>query len=504
MVQSNVMQLVLLVLLWLLTFVLGRARRSETFKFARWIPGMLFFRIALTAAVLSRLLLIFEQQGEVLVWLRLVESAALYVAFVEFSLDLLWIVLARVSSRKVAPPRILKDLLLVAAVLLAVAVQLQSRGLLTTLGSAAVLGGLAFVVGPGTASQISNISSAITFQAERQFSVGDWVEIDGSVGRVETVTWNSTYLYDNAEDRIIILPNSLIDSSKVVNFSKPVSNRYRIDIVMGLPYEAPPQKIISILLDVLKNQPGVVNSPPFYVFVESFGDSSINYKLKFFISDYGTRLPIKSGVFANAWYAVHRAGYSFPFPVEDVRTFADTERRDADLLQQVQEESFVVLRREPLFASLSDAQVRDIVVHDAALAFGDAEMIVREGDAGDSMYVVLEGTCSVHVKASGGAQEQIQIAELHQGDVFGEMAALTDEPRKASVLARGHVMVQKISQRTINDQFLKNGDAMEAFAAVMANREAGRREFTVDQTQTYELDLVKRMRLTFSRLFSSM
>ena len=164
----------------------------------------------------------------------------------------------------------------------------------------------------------------------------------------------------------------------------------------------------------------------------------------------------------------------------------------------------MVLRREPLFASLSDAQVRDIVVHDAALAFGDAEMIVREGDAGDSMYVVLEGTCSVHVKASGGAQEQIQIAELHQGDVFGEMAALTDEPRKASVLARGHVMVQKISQRTINDQFLKNGDAMEAFAAVMANREAGRREFTVDQTQTYELDLVKRMRLTFSRLFSSM
>lgn len=105
------MPLFFLVLLWLLTFVLARARRSETYRFSRWIPGMLFFRIALTAAVLSRVLLMVEQQGEALVWLRLVQSAALYVALVEVSLDLLWILLAKLSSRIVAPPRILKDML---------------------------------------------------------------------------------------------------------------------------------------------------------------------------------------------------------------------------------------------------------------------------------------------------------------------------------------------------------------------------------------------------------
>ena len=169
----------------------------------------------------------------------------------------------------------------------------------------------------------------------------------------------------------------------------------------------------------------------------------------------------------------------------------------------MQDESFAVLRSELLFESLNDAQIRDIVVHDPVLSFGDAETIVREGDVGGSMYVVLEGTCSVHVKASGAQQGQIQLAELCQGAVFGEMAALTDEPRKASVLAKGHVMVQKISQRTINDQFLKNGDAMEAFAAVMANRESRRREFSLDQTQTFELDLIERMRKTFARLFSA-
>ena len=163
------MSLFLLVLLWLLTFVLGRARQSRSFKYSRWIPGMLFFRVSLSAAILTRLLLLFEQQGDALIWLRLVESGALYVALVEVFLDVLWLVLAKLSRRRVSPPRILKDLLLVAAAMVIVAVQLQSQGLLTTLGSAAVLGGLAFVVGPGTASQISNISSALTFQVDGNF-----------------------------------------------------------------------------------------------------------------------------------------------------------------------------------------------------------------------------------------------------------------------------------------------------------------------------------------------
>ena len=497
------MSLFLLVLLWLLTFVLGRARQSRSFKYSRWIPGMLFFRVSLSAAILMRLLLLFEQQGDALIWLRLVESGALYVALVEVFLDVLWLVLAKLSRRRVSPPRILKDLLLVAAAMVIVAVQLQSQGLLTTLGSAAVLGGLAFVVGPGTASQISNISSALTFQVERQFSVGDWVEIDGSIGRVETVSWNSAYLYDNTQDRIIILPNSVIDTGKVINFSRPSSRRYRLDIAMGLPYEAPPGKIIAILRSVLDRHPFVVDSHESLVLVEEFADSSINYRLKFFVEDYMQRAVIKSSLFADAWYAVHRAGYSFPYPVEDVRTFADTERREEEIEQKLQDESYVVLRCEPLFASLTDAQIRDIVVHDPVLSFGDDEVIVREGDVGGSMYVLLEGTCSVYVNAVMGPKDRIEVAELSQGDVFGEMAALTDEPRKASVLAKGHVMVQKISQRTINDQFLKNGDAMEAFAAFMAHREARRCEFTVDQAETYELDLVERMRQTFARLFSA-
>lgn len=92
-----------------------------------------------------------------------------------------------------------------------------------------------------------------------------------------------------------------------------------------------------------------------------------------------------------------------------------------------------MLRRDPLFASLADAQVKDIIVNDPILAFGDEETIVREGDAGDSMFVVLEGACTVVMNATSEFQPGVELAELSQGDVFGEMAALTNEPRVSRV-----------------------------------------------------------------------
>ncbi len=133
---SLVGSVVLLTLLWVLTFVLGRVRVLQSWRYSRWIPGMVFFRVSLTAAVLSRILLGFGLQGDLFNWVRLVEIAAFYVALVEILLDLIWIVLERLSRRGVSPPRILKDLALVMAALLVVAAQMKTQGLLTTLGSA--------------------------------------------------------------------------------------------------------------------------------------------------------------------------------------------------------------------------------------------------------------------------------------------------------------------------------------------------------------------------------
>ena len=495
------MPLFLLVVLWLLTFVLGRIRQLQAWRFSRWIPGMVFFRVSLTAALLGRLLLLFGQRGDLLSWLRLVEVAAFYVALVELLLDLLWVVLTKFSRLGVAPPRILKDLSLVGAAVLIVAAQLRSQGLLTTLGSAAVLGGLAFVLGPGSASQISNISSALTVQAERQFCVGDWVDIDGMVGRVDNISWNSTYLYDDILDRLVVLPNSLIDTGKIINLSRPTAKRYRLEIDIGLPYEMPPGEALALMRSVLDGHPEVIESSQNQVVIGAFADSSITYHLRFFIRDFASRGRMTTEIFSSAWYAVERAGYSIPFPVVDLRTHRSSTRQQSDRESSLQEQSFRVMRSVALFASLSDADLREIVGFDPVLSFGHAETIIAQGGSGGSMYVLLDGVCSVQVDASSGQRERVEIAQLTLGEVFGEVAALTNAQRTASVQAIGHVVLQEITQRSIHNLFLKNADAMEAFAAVMATREAAHRQFSPDQTESYEVALVDRMRQTFARLF---
>ena len=68
------------------------------------------------------------------------------------------------------------------------------------------------------------------------------------------------------------------------------------------------------------------------------------------------RVEIKSRFFADIWYAVHRAGYSFPYPVLDNRSLADAEWRNVKLEQQLRDGGFAVLRRQLLFESLTDAK----------------------------------------------------------------------------------------------------------------------------------------------------
>ena len=129
-----------------------------------------------------------------------------------------------------------------------------------------------------------------------------------------------------------------------------------------------------------------------------------------------------------------------------------------------------MLRSVGLFASLSDDELLEIVGADSVLSFGHTETIVYQGGVGGSMYVLLDGVCSVQVESSNDHNERVEIAQLTLGEVFGEVAALTNAERTASVQAIGHVVLQEISQRSINKLFLKNAEAMDAFAAVMATR----------------------------------
>ena len=497
------MTIFFLSVLLLLTVVLGRLRQLRTWRFSRLIPSMTFFRVALAAAVMSRVLIGFGLQGELVDWIAVIAKTGLWVALAELALDVVWVVVARLSHRGVAPPRILKDLALLAAAFVVVAAELNTQGVLTTVGSAAVLGGVAFIVGPGSATQIGNIPSALAVQVERQFSVGDWVEIAGELGRVENISWNSTYLYDDVDDRYIVIPNSLIDHSKTINYSRPSALDYRLDLQVGLPLEMPPGLAMKTLLEVLNSHQSIADPARSRVVLKSIDQDSINYVLKFFVGDFRIRNKIRTEIFSSIWYALERIGYSLPYSVVDLRTVQSRRQLQEQRRQREQEGSFMSLRSIDLFSSLSDDEIREIVCNDRLLGFGPGEIVVEIGAVGGSMYVVMEGSCSVLIPDPSGSKGMIEVAQLPSGTIFGEISALTNAPRTASIKAASHLVLQEISQQQIEAIFLSNQEAMAEFAKVMAGREASLKTFTPEETKSFEIGLVERMTNTFNKLMFS-
>jgi CRP-like cAMP-binding protein len=87
---------------------------------------------------------------------------------------------------------------------------------------------------------------------------------------------------------------------------------------------------------------------------------------------------------------------------------------------------------------------------DAALQeeYKDQDVIMKEGDIGDAMYIIVDGIASVSVDNMGTPKA---VAELTDGAFFGEMGVITDQPRSATVTANGPLQVLKIPKQAVVD-----------------------------------------------------
>jgi CRP-like cAMP-binding protein len=101
------------------------------------------------------------------------------------------------------------------------------------------------------------------------------------------------------------------------------------------------------------------------------------------------------------------------------------------------------LRKVPLFAELPPQDLQPIAAIAEEQAFTDGDAIVRQGDPGDAMHIIVDGDVSVVVDDERGAKT---VARRSSGDVVGEMALITNEPRIATLIAHDRVRVLSIGR----------------------------------------------------------
>ncbi len=78
--------------------------------------------------------------------------------------------------------------------------------------------------------------------------------------------------------------------------------------------------------------------------------------------------------------------------------------------------------------------------------FDKGETVVREGEKGDTFYLIRSGSVDVFTRGMGKGDEQVSLGTMHEGDFFGEVALLTDKPRTATVVARDKVELMELSR----------------------------------------------------------
>lgn len=192
---------------------------------------------------------------------------------------------------------------------------LEAFGIKVTIliaGSAALLVG----VGLGLQQTFNDVISGIILLSERSIRVSDVLEIDGDIVKIQEIGLRTSKGL-NTDDISIIIPNSLITTNKVINWSHQTHlNRFRVNI--GVSYESDVEFVIKILEESAKEHPDVDSQKNIEARLVSFGDSSLNFQVLFYSSTIFGSDRMKSDIRRVIRRKFIENDISIPFPQMDI------------------------------------------------------------------------------------------------------------------------------------------------------------------------------------------
>jgi small-conductance mechanosensitive channel len=201
---------------------------------------------------------------------------------------------------------------------------LQTNGL--DLSAFGILAGAVGVgIGFGLQNITNNFISGLIILLEQPIKEGDRIEVGDVSGDVIKISARSTMIVTN-DNISIIVPNSQFIDSQVINWSHNDRN-IRFNFPVGVAYKEDPQKIRQILLDIAKNNSGVLNLPEPDVLFDEFGDSSLNFNLRVWTSEYINRPKVlKSQLYYEIFRRFKEEGVEIPFPQRDLNLSSGFEK----------------------------------------------------------------------------------------------------------------------------------------------------------------------------------
>jgi small-conductance mechanosensitive channel len=333
---------------------------------------------------------------------------------------------------------------------------------------------LGIVVGLALQDTLGNLFAGIATQADQPFQVGDVVTITNKgEGIVESVSWRGVKIR-TFQNKLLIISNAVL--GKEIIEVAPRGNLNARVVLFNTLYVNSPAKTIQAVRDAVRQVENVSQKIRPIVRMRSLADSGIDWEIKYWLDDYSKFNDTDALLRQRLWYVFQREKIDFAYPT---RTVHIAEKKEETTFVEYVNTVSESLQRIPLFAPLSEEEVQRLATASATRIYAPGEAIVRRGQEGNSMFVIVRGAVKVQIPEN---DYQKTINHLSANDFFGEMSLLTGQPRTATVIAEEETEVIQIKKTALRPLFEANPDLMKAICDIIEER----RELLVQTTAAEE------------------
>ena len=184
----------------------------------------------------------------------------------------------------------------------------------------AVLGAAGLAIGLALQGSLANFAGGVLILIFKPYAVGDLIEAQGHLGVVKEVQIFNTILLTPNNKRVII-PNGALSNGSTVNYSS--EGTLRVDLTIGIAYESDVSKAKEVLVQMMKENPLVLDDPLPIVAVVELADSSVNLAVRPW-STTANYWEVYFETTEHAKQVLEANGISIPFPQRDVHHYSKT------------------------------------------------------------------------------------------------------------------------------------------------------------------------------------
>jgi small-conductance mechanosensitive channel len=399
-------------------------------------------------------------------------------------------------------PAVVKGLLTIALIALGASVGLFFEEGVSFAGVLTASGAAAFVLGIALQAPINDVFSGVSLNLDDAFAIGDWLTIysdqfpEPIYGRVQGVTWRTTFLR-LSDGRRLLIPNHALTSNPVMNHSRPPGAK-RLFVEIPVAFNFSVDRAMSILLGeafrTVRSKPLVAYREP-DILVDRVTSDAIIFHVRFYAELEEADPNLARSIMMQALYRA-MLRHNVPNPVTQVEMV-----KGFDASGDPKEEVREALRNVSIFQNiLATAQLDALAAGCELRHFSAGTVFIKQGEPGSSMFLLLEGAARVSVSVEGIVRD---VAVLTGGDIVGEMSLMTGAPRTASVTSLSLMRVLEVTKASIEPLLAAEPGLLERVSHVLATRQSNLSEIasSASQKQALQSDILAQMRRFFARAF---